>query len=272
MFDLDGYKPVLKASLLERQRRISRTYTFQNMAKACRVQKTYLSRVFNGDAHLNDDQLFLACAYLGFSEDESRYVSLLHLHERSSVAEKRERLRREIEAMRQEHLTVSRHLKAASVPLNASDYAEYYLDPSMQIVHMYLTIERYARDIGKVREQIGISEVEMTAVLARLTRLGFIAFRSGRYHVLKDGMHLPAESPLYRPYRTLLRVRALQRIEWLPPGETYNFSVLFTADDDARRRIQAHFLEFAKKVEEEVKGAPARDVYQLGFDLFKWSK
>jgi len=68
-----------------------------------------------------------------------------------------------------------------------------------------------------------------------------------------------------------LRLKALDRISSLAAKDTYNFSVVFTADEDVRRRVQGRFLRFLKEVEDEVKQARAEDVYQLNFDLFKWS-
>jgi hypothetical protein len=89
--------------------------------------------------------------------------------------------------------------------------------------------------------------------------------------VLKDNLHLSPESTIYRPYRTLLRFKAMERLDRLNAGDAYNYSVLFTADEEVRRRVQARFLEFLKDVQDDIQAAPAQEVYQLSFDLFRWS-
>jgi hypothetical protein len=270
LYDHASYKEALKTVLLERREQLGKSYTFQNMAKACRVQKTYLSRVFNGDAHLNDDQLYLACTYLGLGEDEQHYLGLLHQHERSIVAGKKGKLSSQIELVRRR-----RHdsqIKAAPLESSTPHHADFYLDPAMQLVHIFLTIPRYRNDIGKIKAALHLNADDLASTLTKLQRLGLIAYRDGRYEVVRDSIHLPPDSPVYKAGRALLRLRAMDKIDRLPPAETFNFSVVFSATETVRARIQMRFQEFLKSVEDEVKAAPAEEVYQMSFDLFGWSK
>lgn len=272
IYEHQSYKLALKELLLQKQANVSKTFTFQNMAKACRVQKTYLSRVFNGQAHLSDDQLYLASEYLGFSEDERQYLSLLHQYERSCVQPKRRALQRRIEGVRKRHLMTDAHLKAAVPTVETQDFAAYYLDPNMQLVHMYLTVPRYGKDVAAIRTQLGLPEAEVTRILTKLQQLSLVVFVDGRYELAATNLHLPSDSPVYKPYRTLLRMKAMERLGTLTAEEQpYNFSVVFSANEDVRRRVQSRFLAFLKDVEAEVKDAEATDVYYMSFDLFPWS-
>lgn len=269
-YEHDDYKDLLKVTLLERKATVGSGYTFQAMATACRVQKTYLSRVFNGDAHLNDDQVFLAAEYLGLTAEERRFTQLLHARDRSVVVRKKEGLEREIALVRRRHLMSESHLAAQTVAADAPELASYYLDPDLQLIHMYLTIERYARDASKLRVVLGYTDEELTRALAKLAGLGLIAIRDGRYVVMQPSVHLSPESPVFRPYRKLLRLRALDRADRAQGKSGYSFSVLFSADEATRQRVQARFLDFLKDIEQEVQAAPAEEVYFLGFDLLRW--
>src|SRR6478609_4763241 len=96
IFELNGYREVLRASVLDRKQRFGRVYTFAKLAKACRLQRTYLSAVLLGNGHLNADQVFLAGRFLEMTAEELRYTSLLNEWERSIVADRRAELAGEI--------------------------------------------------------------------------------------------------------------------------------------------------------------------------------
>lgn len=68
------YKILLKNSLETKKSSLGRAFTYESMAKACRIQKTYLSRVLNRDGDLSRDQLYRACEFLGFSAAEKEFV------------------------------------------------------------------------------------------------------------------------------------------------------------------------------------------------------
>jgi hypothetical protein len=98
-----------------------------------------------------------------------------------------------------------------------------------------------------------------------------IALRDGRYELTKENTHLPAESPLYQPYRFMQRLKTIERTQRLPRERSYNFSVVFSATEAVRREIHARFLALLGEVEAAVTGSADEQVYQMNFDLFDWS-
>jgi hypothetical protein len=87
----------------------------------------------------------------------------------------------------------------------------------------------------------------------------------------KRALHLSQDSPLLPIYRTMLRLKAADRLRQLPTEAYYSFSVLFSADPATQREIQASFLKFLATMEKKVKGCQPSEVYQLTFDLLPWS-
>lgn len=270
MFNHHSYKDLLKDVLEDRRKSLGKAYTFQAMAQACQVQKTYLSRVFNGEGQLNEDQVFLACNFLGVSDEEREFISLLHRAERSTVRQLQEQLQNRIQDIRKKHQTTESQLNIESVKTYA-DGNLYHLDPNMQLVHMFLTVERFAADMTRMRRVLGIEEKEMSKILINLLNLGMIKFQDSKYVVVQEMIHLSVDSPIYKTSLTLQKLKAMQRADGLTRDDSYNFSVLFTADETVRGRVKAKFMEFLKFVESEVKHAPCQEVYHLGFDLLKWS-
>ena len=99
-----------------------------------------------------------------------------------------------------------------------------------------------------------------------------VTLDSGTYQVHHDHMHLPVDSPIYRAYRTMLRLKSLERCQRLPNDRAYSFSVVFTANETIRQDIRQAFLGFLATVEAMAQGAPDEDLYQMNFDLFDWSR
>jgi hypothetical protein len=241
------------------------------MARACGIQKTYLSRVLNSEtAHLNEEQLFLAATYLGLASEEQRYLQLLRVFEKATAASYKAELQREIEKVRSVKERSESHL-AAETTFPQSDTSPYYLDPNIMLTHIFLAVERFRRDIQSLARKLNLSEEYLSEILTKLEQMKLIKLSDEGYVLLKESTHLPIDSPLYYPYRFMQRVKSLERIQRLPKEQTYNFSVVFSADENARKQIKAKFLEFLKNIEKIANSAPDREVYQLNFDLFDWS-
>ncbi len=271
IFEAANYKQALQSVLEERRKTLGKIYTYQGMAKACRVQKTYLSRVFNGDAHLSDDQLYMAADFLGMNPEERQYVTLLHQYERSGLQPRKRLIQPQIEAVRKRNLKTASHLAVEQMSAEASDYSEYFINPMMQLVHAYLMVPKFAKDLTRLRQNLGLPNAELAKILARLSLLGFIRFHQDKYEVVKDSFHLSPESPIYQAYRKLLRLKALERLEKTAADDSYGISVVFTATEEVRRKVQSRFLAFLKEIEDEVRPAESAEVYQMNFDLFRWS-
>ncbi len=273
IFSGTSYKTIIKQAVEDKKAVVgAAAFSFQGLAAACGVQKTYLSRVLNGAGHLNSDQLFLGLSYLGLSRDESGYVMLLHEWERSGVPARRKVLEEELRQARLANTKTEKHLET-DVSLNdKTDSTAYYLNVNAQLVHMFLTIPQYAEAPTTITEALGISDAAMTGILRLLSQLGIITYKGSRIVVLRDSLHLPKDAPLTTPYRTMMRLKALERLQNDAPHEPYAYSLFFSADEDARAAIQGLFFEFLKKAEKIIRPATCERVYQMQFDLIDWSK
>lgn len=272
IYEFDDYRKLLKNVVNDRKERFGKAYSFQAMAKACKVEKTYLARVLNTEkSNLNDDQLFRACKYLSFNEAETDYVQLLQQLARSSDREKRGRLERKILAIREQQARSDSRLDVERLVESSEDSSAYYLDPYMQVVHMLLFIERYRKDLRLIAKDLRIDDNYLTKILTALEGLQIISYEKGIYHVKKNNLHLSGESPIYRAYRYLLRLKGMERTNQLDDKSSFHFSVIFTADEPTRKKIHQRLLEFLSWAQQEVSVAPQEGVYQLSLDLFPWS-
>jgi transcriptional regulator with XRE-family HTH domain len=252
--------------------RFHKPLTYARLARQSGIQATYFSNVLKGRAHFNADQLYRIAKCLELSETELEFVLTLMEWERSAFKERKRELARRIETIRQDNLSTSRYVSARTVAPEDSVGAEYYLDPLCKVVHVYLGIDRYAREPKLIAEALHISNEYLGRLLETLVRLGYVQSRGATgYTLLLKHRHLPDESPLCLPHQALMRARSLEQFQRLPRGKRYGFSATISATPETRARIQGEFLDFVKRAEALVAGSKETHVFQMNFDLFPWA-
>ena len=267
-----SYKDALKQRLADRKKQLGKRYSSEMLADHCQVQKSYLSRVFNGNAHLNQDQLFLACEYLGLNSDETNFLDLLHQKERSLIDSRVKKINLQIERIRQEHLNPDKRIEAERLNELNEALNVYYLDPFCQLTHMFLTIPQYAQSLQKIRKQLHLSAADMDRIINVLQKLQIVQFEDYKWTVIKSNLTLPRDSPLSKACNQLVRQQGLERSKFVQEQKMTRYNVFFTADEAAYKALSTEFLVFLEKAQAIVKPATAQQVFQLTFDLIPWSE
>lgn len=270
IFELADYKAILR-TLIEKKSQEGQRVNLTRLAAACRIQKTYLSKVLNHDGHLNSDQLHLACKYLGLKSQESKYIFLLHESERSDLIERKEALRREARKLQAKALSTENYISAEPVTHEESDLLRYHLDPLLQLVHLFLTVPRFAKSHKLIGDELRLKKDQLDLYLEALVKMKLVIREGNGWKVIRDSLHLSREADAYQPYRIMLRTMALEKLQRSRDDNDYSFSVFFSADESSRRLIQERFMEFLKTIQPIVKKAQAENVYQINFDLLGWS-
>jgi hypothetical protein len=243
------------------------------------MQKTYLSRAFHKeDVHFSSDQLFLACEFLRLGDDEREFLDLLHRYARTSVPKLKKQFEIKIREIQQNLLKTETYLAVDQTPEPEleSFMSEYYLDLNLQLVHIFLTIDRFAHTPELIRKELGLEHEQFSELLRKLVNAGLIAEETSpkgqRFRVLKSSMHLKADSPYNPPYQALMRLHSTARARMTPPGQNYSYSVFFSADPDTRHAIQKNFMEWLESIRKKVQKSEPTGVYQLCFDMTPWSR
>lgn len=266
-----SYQSILRKVVEERKNSDSK-FNFQAIAEATRIPKSYLSKVTTGKAHFSGDQLYSVCAFLGFSEMQMHYTSLLLELERSTLKARKQLIQRDLTAIKDQALDSREHIKARSGNLSDQELSEYYMDPMNQIVHICLSIPRYQSDPLKLSIDLGIPMTEMRTIIDKLEAFGVIERKNREIRTVVKSIHLPRTSSVFRSWRTQQKLLCTERLNRFPQSDDYSFSVTFSASEKVRDKIRVDFLELLKRSEGLVQESKQEDVYQMNFDLFSWNK
>jgi len=270
IFEYLDYRLIIKDSLYN-LKLIKPSVTLEKLADSCRVQKTYLSKVLNHGGNLNTDQIYLAAEYFGFNQIQTDYLFLIHDYDQCVVDKRKKELLRQIHKIQKEQLNTQSHLKVKSEELQLEALQEYYADPYYQIIHIFLTIKYYQENPNEIREKLNLSEDKFQNYLHKLIKMNIIILENKSYKSHIDNIHLPSHSSMMKAYRTMTRIQALQKLNTLDDHNSYNFSVVFSTDQKTRDKIHQNFLEFLKETQKLVSKSKEEDVFQMNFDLLKWS-
>lgn len=276
IYSTTDYRKII-ATTMDEKKFLDKSFTFQNMATFMRIQKPYLSKVLNKKADFNSDQMYMACEYLKFSEEESNYLMLLLEYDRTTYQVRKKKILTEIQKI-QDSKRDSKNVIAKGIQnLTATDFdssslAEYYLDPLIQIVHIFLLIPRFVKNTKLIADNLSITEETVHDVLKKLVELKIIEIKNSKIEVLVSTMHLPRESKLVPVNHQMLRQFALYRMSRLPWNLKKSWMVTFNSNEDSRKKMELEFNIFLEKVRNLSMEGPKTDCYQMSFDLFPWSK
>ncbi|MCB0364668.1 MAG: TIGR02147 family protein [Bdellovibrionaceae bacterium] len=271
IFEFDNYREFLRAWVRE-QRSRGQPVTFQALAQQVGIQKSYFSKVLNGEADLSSDQVFLLASSLGLSEDEAHYLELLVELQRTGLADRKDFLRRKVQQMQKQFLLSSSHLSKSFS--SAEGLEDYYLNPLLQVLHIGATLEdgESPPTTTRLSKSMGLAPELTKELIERLEELGVLQKDREKGWVNQmPGIHLKREHPLTKLNHYLMRAMSLFQIMRRPWNESYTLSVTFSADDQAEESIQKEFQYFLKKVEGIVSQSKNQKAYQINFDLYPWS-
>jgi hypothetical protein len=141
----------------------------------------------------------------------------------------------------------------------------------MQLVHLFLTIPTFQKDLGLIEKALGLSRERLIDVILQLERLGLASFDGKTHNALDFNFHLEPSSPVFGPYRTLQRLKSLDKIDKIQ-GEDfcYALTAAFAADQSTFESTKLQILQLVKNTQKSVVASPSESVFQLNIDFFRW--
>ncbi len=242
---------------------------FAKIASEIRVQKSYVTHVMKGRANFNADQIYQIGKFLEFNEEELEFFILLGEIERCALKDRLNSLMKRRDLMRKKNIRSGRSLKDHKKLLAKEKLlVQYYSDPFCSVIHMYLTIEKWARSPEKLSSELSLPAQRINAILTLLIQLEIIEKIPSGFTVQKSFVHIPSDFHLAKVNNLNLRLRATDRLQKSPSNEDYFFSAVFAAEKKTKDEIKSLFLDFLKNISKKVEDSTSENVFFLNFDLY----
>lgn len=276
LYELNDYKEVLRVVTNSRREQFGLRFTFEKMALACGIQKTYLSKVLNGSGHLNADQLFSAAEFLKIKDDQIDFVLLLRDAQLAQNSKRQKILQKKIEAIRSQQLKTAAHISTVPLKINPEALWEYYTNFDLQLVHVFLTIPQFAANPTTIGLKIGLEKEQVLNLILKLENWGLIENKNGSIKMSELNTHLPEDSPIVHSYRLLSRLRAIEFLNKHSASKTlsddYSMSALFSAGQGFQKKLRLQLIKLIKEAHSNVSDANPEDVFLLNIDFLRWNK
>lgn len=269
IYDYTDYKKIIRAATVALRQKYGQRYTFEKMANACGIQKTYLSRVLNGKGDLSADQLYSACEFLGLSSDEAYFVECVRDFQVSYNPKRREWLKKKIESFRSKRLKTETAVKVNPVE-DSEQVWEYYSDFNLHLTHLLLTIREYAQAPEKISDILKILPTELEKKVRKLENWGLALRKGSKIEVKSFNQHLPEHSAVFKTFAISQRLKTIEKLNREKAENDYFFSALVSADADFQTNLRKQILSLLEEARKQTEKSEPEHVYQLNIDFFAW--
>lgn len=263
----EDYRDILKEQLQKKQNESKSQYSISKLGEAANVQKTYMSRALKTEAHLNSDQIFLACNYLQMTDIERQYTLTLAEFNRSSSLIRKKELARELKNLLSSVQKTKNQLK---LPEDVDISKEYFSDPMHQIVHLGFTIDTFSQKPDELRKSLNLNKEYFENICSFLEKNKVIKFKDNCVVVIKDRLHLDKESSYFKPFTISNKLKTIESFARSIDKKRMDLSIVFSASHDTREKIQQELMCTLEKIKILVEKSSTQSVYQLNIDLFDW--
>lgn len=264
LFEYTHYRSALNAIV---EYRSERGGTQAELARAMNCQAAYFSQVLKGRAELTEDQLIALCEFLELDEKQSDFFLLLLRLSRAGTPKLRAYLQKQIERMIQKSELVEARVPSSEVEANRALGIYYCSSWIPSVLHLATSCESL-QTVKALKARFGIDEATIEFHLRELEKFGLVTFEKGRWAYAGSSFHFPRSSPFDLQIQLARRQMVMNSIPFRREADM-NYSVVFSADEEAIREIRKQLLKAIEKIHKTFEPAPGADVYSICIDLFK---
>ncbi len=275
-FSCKDYRDALEIQRNLQKELTPKKYSIQNLAEACGIHRSYLSKVMHQKAHLSEDQLYLAMEFLGFDERKTEFTELLYRWQRSEVEARRKALEAQIKKFNEttQHMTpdkIAQNARAKDIDIN-----KFFLHPHAQVVHTFLCLERFRKQPATIMKELELDESSFRESLDFLESLGILKQENGEIVDFIDYFTFAMEAYITDSYHSMARNRGYYKMLMAPQKDRNVYTYMFTISPDTLEKLRMRRTQFLKEmhniIDEDKTTSDNSMVYELHFDLFPWTK
>lgn len=270
IFEFNNYRKGFGKLFKQQKKLRGARWSLSKLGEKIGIQASYLTNVTKERAHFSSDQIFSIGEKLELAESEIHFLNILMQFERATHPRLKKQLGDELAKIRNENLRPEKLIATQESPLSELDRSKYYLDPLIELMHMYLSLDQAPIEIAAIAKTWQMPEKRVTDIISFLQSVGLIKLVGAKWKVESIHQHLSRDSFLTQPQQMLKRLKAIEVIQKHTKDKIYSYMGTMTASEETRVEIQIRFLNFLKECEPLIRASPSKDIYHIQFDLFPW--
>lgn len=236
------------------------------MAEAAGCQKSYLSKVLNGEAHLLPDHAYGIAEYLHMSEPETDYFLELVQLDRAGSPKLRERQKKKLEKLKEQMENLHQRFRSESLS-EEEEQKIYYSSWVYSAVHIACGIENL-RSAKALAARFHLETKHVEAILADLARMKLVEEAGGSWRRSSKYLHVPFGSPMNSVNHANWSIKALQDIQ-LEKAESLHYTAVYSLEKKDAEQIKLMLIQAIERSREVVKPSRDEELVCLRVDLFR---
>ena len=264
IYEYDSYKIYLKDEIQKRKR----PGLMLELARAAGCDRTYLSQVLSGKAHLTADHILNLADSFALDEDQSDFLMLLLLRERSSNSVASARFEARINRIRAEKMRFERKLSPGVKParLSNANLLQYYADWKFSATVILTSLE-HCQSVHQISQKLGIQQDEASDILELLIKMNLVEKHGDRFVDTRKGLSTPPNTTLESIFHSSWRTRTTEQLR--KPGGVH-VSVPFSLSSEDAFLLKRRLLEFLEDQRKLVNATSAeQEAHVFCCDFFR---
>jgi len=236
------------------------------IAKAINVHQSLVSLILAGERDLTLEQGYDLAEYLGLTEFESDYFSLLIQHARAGNIRYKKSIEKKLEKIKTEATQISKRVSHEKV-LTDQQRAINYSSWIYSAVRMYTSVEEKGVTVEQVQNRFRLPRPTTIDILNFLEQTGLVDKVNDLYQVGSQRTFLEHGSPHLLKHHANWRIKALQQSSLITEKE-----LMFTSPMAISRKdfavLRERTAEFIKEFLKTVADSPSEELACLNIDFF----
>jgi hypothetical protein len=240
------------------------------IAQLLNVNSTWISQIMSGTQEFNSDQAFALSNYLGHTELEADYFSLLVQIERAGTMELKTHLKKKLKTVKDESLKLSKRVHFTK-KLSEEERSVFYSSWIYSAVHIFTSLEEDGVTLDDISTRFSLSKVKANEIVQFLLHSGIIKETGGRYQPGVQSTFVEQGSPHLLKHHSSWRIKAIEKSEKLADNEMMVTGQYSLSKKDFLK-LRENLTEFVKTLNNTVKETEPEEIVCLNLDWFLLEK
>ncbi len=188
------------------------------IARSLNISSTLLSQIMGATRELSPEQTFLLSEYLGHTEIEKDYFSLLVQFERANNPDLKLYLNKKIDNLKSESMKLSKRMTFEK-KLSEEQRSIFYSSWIYSAVHIFTSLNEKGFSLDEIAAKFDLGKVRTSEILHFLISSGIVTEDSGKFKLGVQSTFLEQGSPHLLKHHSSWRLRAIEKSERLSSSE-----------------------------------------------------
>ncbi|MGE3610757.1 MAG: TIGR02147 family protein [Bacteriovoracaceae bacterium] len=236
------------------------------LAEYLNVMPSLLSQYLSGSRVLSEDQVFLISEFLGHSELEREYVSLLFRYSMASNKKLKMNLKEKMDQIKKNSLNISKRV-IVDKELSESEKANLYSSWYYIAIWAYTSLEG-GKSLDEISTRFDLPIKTVREALDFLVKTQLCKIENGKYKHHLNRTHIEKNSSYFKQHHNNWRIKSIQKIDE-SELEDINFTAPLTLSKKDFEKLREEILKMIQSVYKTVKETNPEEMYCLNIDFFR---